>query len=133
MNAKDIISLAAAGFTKDQIVTLMEHMEPAAPVGAPQTAPLAAAAQYPYVSPTPAGTAPQPPYMPQDQNAAPPVQYYPAQTSLDDLIAELKGLRQEVVNGNINHSQQPQQGTATVDDILASIIAPPSKEGGQKT
>lgn len=118
MNAKDIINLAAAGFTKDQIVMVMEQLEPDRPASTET-----GHSGMPIYNPV------QPPF---NAPAQPPVQSPPE--PWDALIAELKGLRQEVINGNINNSQQPQTQQPTVDDILASIIAPPNKEtGGNNT
>lgn len=49
-----------------------------------------------------------------------------AQTALDATLAKLNESITKMQAANIQQSQQPPQGES-VDDILASIIAPPSK------
>ena len=104
MTYKDIIALANAGYTADQIGQLarVEQMEPAA---APVPQPAAAPVQQPTAAPV-------------QQPAAAPVQ--PADYST--IMAELLGIKQAVQAGNLQQAQQP--AVMTPDAILANIIAP---------
>lgn len=107
MNYEDVVALAKAGFTADQII-LMQHpqdpkpAEPAEPAPAPAPAP----------EPTPAPAEPVP--------AATP--------DLGKLITDgFAKLNETLVKTNLQQAQQPPQ--ETVDDILASIINPPLAAG----
>lgn len=103
MNYEDVVALAKAGFTADQII-LMQHPQdpkPAEPVPA-EPAPAESA------EPTPAEPA-----------AAP---------DLGKLITDgFAKLNETLVKTNLQQAQQPPQ--ETVDDILASIINPPLAAG----
>lgn len=103
MNYEDVVALAKAGFTADQII-LMQHpqdpkpAEPAEPAPAPE--------------PTPAPAEPVP--------AATP--------DLGKLITDgFAKLNETLVKTNLQQAQQPPQ--ETVDDILATIINPPLAAG----
>ena len=99
MEVKDILALANAGFTAEQIAILARTAEAQPPAGSP------APAQ------PPAGEAVTP-------------------SPWDDVMKEIKELKQSAVLGNILGSAQPaEQG---VNDILAEIINPPLKEGDKK-
>lgn len=105
MNYEDVVALAKAGFTADQII-LMQHPQdpkPAEPVPA---------------EPTPAEPVPAEP-APADPAAAP---------DLGKLITDgFAKLNETLVKTNLQQAQQPPQ--ETVDDILASIINPPLAAG----
>lgn len=104
-NNEDILILAKAGFTAQQIAALNQ----VAPAPAPEPAP----AQEPAPAPAPA-PAPEP---------APA----PAQgATIDDVLKSVQGLTQTFQNGFILSGQQPKPVTA--EDILANIINPPSNE-----
>ena len=103
MNYEDVVALAKAGFTADQII-LMQH---------PQ-------------DPKPAEPAEPAPAEPAEPAPAEPV---PAATpDLGKLITDgFAKLNETLVKTNLQQAQQPPQ--ETVDDILASIINPPLAAG----
>ena len=112
-NNEDILTLAKAGFTAQQIAALNTIGAPApAPAPAPEPAPAPAPAPEPAPAPAPA---PEP---------APA----PAAT-MDEILKSVQGLTQTFQNGFIMGAQQPKPVTA--EEILANIINPPSpkKEG----
>lgn len=103
MKQEDILALAKAGFTRDQIVALAGLQT--APV--PQTAPVQQ-------------TVPV-------QQTAPVQQTDPVQqteTSGDPVLDALLGLRADMKKQALLFSSQPTTQTETTDDILASIINP---------
>lgn len=103
---EDILTLAKAGFTAQQIAALNTlSVQPApAPTLTPAPAP----------TPTPAPT-PAPAQTPAPAPA-------PAPDPLTQILAQLQ------LNA-VNATQQP--AAQTMDDILAEIINPPTKEGGK--
>lgn len=103
MKQEDIVALAKAGFTRDQIVALAGLQT--APV--PQTAPVSQ-------------TAPVPQTVPAQQTV--PVQQ--TETSGDPILDALLGLREDMKKQALLFSSQPLTQTETTDDILASIINP---------
>ena len=116
-NNEDILILAKAGFSAQQIAALnMATTTPAqaAPAQAAPTAPAQA---------TPAQAAPA---------QAAPAQAAPAQTApaptqgatVDDVLKSVKDLTATFQNGFMLNTQQPKPVTA--EDILANIINPPS-------
>lgn len=113
MNKDDILALAKAGFTRDQIVALAGITAPA-PTPAPTPAPAPAPA------PTPAPT-PAPIPVP-----APTPAPAPTPTS-DPVLDAVLGLRDDMKKQALLLSGQPAQTAETTDDILASIINPPMK------
>ena len=98
MNLNDILTLARAGFTADQISKISKLRNPEKPAQ-DQPAPSA-----PPAPPTP----PAPP--------APPAQ------PENDVSAQIAALTAAIQANAIVQSKQPK--TETVDDILASIIDP---------
>ena len=94
----DILTLAKAGFTANQIIALGSIQTPApAPAPAP-------------VAPAPVAPAPA-----------------PAPDPFQQLFEQMTGIKQAIQSNNIQNSSivtQPQ----TTDDILASIIQPTKKE-----
>ena len=115
----DILTLAKAGFTANQIIALGSIQTPApapAPV-APAPAPVAPA-------PAPAPVAPAPAPAPVAPVAPAPA---PAPDPFQQLFEQMTGIKQAIQSNNIQNSSivtQPQ----TTDDILASIIQPTKKE-----
>ena len=99
-NNEDILTLAKAGFTAQQIAAL-SVVQPAQ-VQTP-VAPAPAA-------PAPAPTAPAAPAAPQ--------------ASIESVLASINGLSQQMQQGFIQQTQQP--APATAEDILAEIINPPT-------
>ena len=97
MKQEDIVALAKAGFTREQIVALAGLQT--APVQ--QTVPV--------------------------QQTAPVQQTVPVQqteTSGDPVLDALLGLREDMKKQALLFSSQPATRTETTDDILASIINP---------
>ena len=102
---EDILTLAKAGFTAQQIAAL--NIVEKAPVPAPAPEPEPAPAPEPEPAPAPA-PAPDP---------------APAST-MDEILKSVQGLTQTFQNGFIMGAQQPKPVTA--EEILANIINPPS-------
>ena len=122
-NNEEILTLAKAGFTAQQIAALnmvgnaasvAPTTPPAAPdVAAPTPAPVAA----PVLAPTPAPVAPA---------AAPaPTTAAPQGATADDILKAISGLSAQVTTGLIQTTPQP--SPATAESILAEIINPPQK------
>ena len=115
MNINDILTLAKAGFTSDQIIRLVsvgvEDDERKAPGASPEPASNA--------SPAPAPAPPEPAPAPAPAAAPEPAPGYA------DLLAAINGLNSTIKKSNISASSQP--ATPTVDDILAEIINPPGR------
>ena len=98
MDIKDIIALANAGFTAQQIATMATTAPAPAPVPAPAPAPA------PVPVPAPA----------------------PAPVPVDPIMEQLKALTTAVQTNAIINSQLPITQPETPEDILASIINPPT-------
>ena len=110
-NNEDILVLAKAGFTAQQIAALNSvAAAPVAPV-APETP-----------APAPAPVAPAPAPAP-EAPAAPPTA---APHSVDDVLAAISGLSASIQNANLLAAQMPTE-QKTAETILASIINPPTK------
>ena len=116
-NNEDILTLAKAGFTAQQIAALNTVQQDPAPqpepAPAPQPEPQPATAPAPQPEPAPA---PQP---------AP---------STNDILAEISALHKDMQSALLQTSQQPNGGQPqTSEQILAQIINPtyPQKEGGR--
>lgn len=104
MDIKDIIALANAGFTAQQIATMATTAPAPAPVPAPAPAPAPAPVPVPAPAPVPA-SAPVP---------------------VDPIMEQLKALTTAVQTNAIINSQLPITQPETPEDILASIINPPT-------
>ena len=104
MEIKDILALAHAGFNYEQIMAMANGpaQVQTQPVAQVQTQPVA-----------------------QVQPYALPFGYY-AQPAQNDIMEQLKALTGAVQTANINRSVQP--AVRNADDVVASIINPPSKE-----
>lgn len=102
MKINDIITLTQAGWTKDEIMSLVNNEAQDQP-------------QQPD---------PQPEQQPAAQPAAQPEQ--PAQLSMDDRFAQMETKLDYVINRfnymAVQNSQQPDQPGETVEDILASVV-----------
>ena len=112
MQLNDIIALAKAGFTAEQIGALAQL-----PADQPQ----------PEVQPQPT---PQPQPEPNPQPT-------PPEDPMEKLMAELGALRGQIQQINLAGAQQPQPKQApkpelTSMDVLANIIAPPRQGGATK-
>ena len=97
---EDILTLAKAGFTAQQIAALNIVEKAPAPAPAPEPEPAPAPAPAPAPDPAPAST-------------------------MDEILKSVQGLTQTFQNGFIMGAQQPKPVTA--EEILANIINPPSK------
>ena len=106
MDIKDIIALANAGFTAQQIATMATTAPAPAPVPAPAPAPAPAPVPAPAPAPVPAPA--------------------PAPVPVDPIMEQLKALTTAVQTNAIINSQLPITQPETPEDILASIINPPT-------
>ena len=116
MKQEDIVALARAGFTREQIVALA-GLQQTAPIQ--QTVPVQ---QTPPVHQTVPiqQTAPVQQTVPVQQTA--PVQQ--SESSGDPVLDALLGLRDDMKKQALLFSSQPANQTETTNDILASIINP---------
>lgn len=105
-NNDDILVLAKAGFSAQQIAAL--NMVGAQPQLQPQPQP----------QPIPESK-PQPQPIPETKPETPP-----QGASIDDVLKSVEGLTKTFQNGFMMSAQQPQPVTA--EDILAKIINPPT-------
>ena len=108
MNYSDIIALARAGFTAQQIA----QMAQAEPAPAPVT-------QEPAPAPVPQETAPAP--VPQEPTPAP--------DQFSAILAEMQMLKQTMQAQNRQNAELIPPAPQSAQDILSSIIAPPKKNG----
>ena len=117
-NNEEILTLAKAGFTAQQIAALnmvgsaaptVDTTVPTAPTGAQAPTVTAPQIQQPT---TPAPAAPAPTPAPQGATA-------------DDILKAISGLSAQVTTGLIQSTPQPTPATA--ESILAEIINPPQK------
>ena len=100
-NNEEILTLAKAGFTAQQIAAL--NMVGTAPAPEPAPAPVATPAPEP--APAPVAT--------------------PQGATADDILKAISGLSAQVTTGLIQTTPQPTPATA--ESILAEIINPPQK------
>ena len=118
-NNEDILTLAKAGFTAQQIAALSVVGSAAPTVNT--TAPIAPVDQ---VAPTaPATMTPQPTTPAPAAPAAPAAT--PQGATADDILKAISGLSAQVTTGLIQSTPQPTPATA--ESILAEIINPPQK------
>ena len=118
MNIADVVTLARAGFTADQIARMYATPAPVAQV-APAPVAQVAPAPVAQVAPTPvAQVAPTP----VAQVAPAPVAQVAPTPDNNPVMEQLKMLTATLQANAILNSNQPKQ--ETVDDILASIINP---------
>ena len=128
MTNDDILVLAKAGFTAQQIAALSQV----------QTQPPVVQAQSPVVPPT----APVAPAAPMQPTGAMPIVAAPSQqtptggamqqtaapapNSTDEILKAIGGLTTTIQSSMLQNTQQPQ--TPTAESILAEIINPPTKD-----
>lgn len=103
MKIEDLVALAKAGYTPEQVAALLRMDAPETPTAA-DTAPAPAPVEEP--APAPAPT---------------PAQAQSAH-NVDDLFAEMQRLAGVIQAGNIAGSQAP--APATADEVLAQILDP---------
>lgn len=108
MKIEDIIALAGAGFSKQDIIKIAGTVSTPAPAPAPAPAPTSAPASAP-------------------ESVSAPV---PAQDVFNQRMGVLDNRLDEITKliqvGNLSNSQIPEP--PTTEDMLASIINPPVKE-----
>lgn len=112
MTQEDIIALAHAGFSRSEILAMIQP-DPAAPQPEPQPAP---------------DPAPDPAPQPEPQPAADPAPAAPQQPSNQDVLAAINSLTEAIQNINRNSAQQPGQNRLTGDDVMAGFIRPPRSD-----
>lgn len=108
-NNEDILTLAKAGFTAQQIAALSQVQQPVAPEAAPA----------PEVTP-PAPEAPE--------VVTPPAQPTVAPHTVDDVLSAITGLSQQMQQNNLLNMTQAQPVQKTATEVLAQIINPPTKK-----
>ena len=127
MKQEDIVALAKAGFTREQIVALagLQTAPVQQTVPAQQTVPVQQTAPVQQSIPD-QQAAPVPQTVPVQQSV-PVQQTVPAQqteTSGDPVLDALLGLREDMKKQALLFSSQPPTHQETTNDILASIINP---------
>lgn len=128
MNVNEIVALANAGFTAQQIAVLASQAQPIPqPVQQPIAQPIQQALQtlpvqpvVPIMQPVQAAAVQQP-AAPAQQPMQQPGQI-PGQVDFSALMGKLDNIGAQIQQQNIIGSQQP--AVQTADDILAEIIAP---------
>ncbi|MBR2702265.1 MAG: hypothetical protein IKE77_09285 [Erysipelotrichaceae bacterium] len=100
-NNEDILTLARAGFTAQQIAALNQVQQPVAPEVAP------AAPEAPEAPVTPPTAAPH---------------------TVDDVLSAITGLSQQMQQNNLLNMTQVQPAQKTATEVLAQIINPPTKK-----
>jgi hypothetical protein len=115
----DVLTLARAGFTAEQITGLLQP-------AAPEAQPAPAQPETPQAPPAaPAQPAPQAaPAQTEAQPAAQPDPYA-------KLMEELGQIKAQIQQSNRSQAQQPEAQQLTGDQVLANIIAPPRKAGAK--
>ena len=114
MDINDIVTLAKAGFTAEQIAKMNTMQTQQTP---PQTQPPTPPQTQP---PTPPQT--QPPTPQQTQPPTPP----PTPSPMDALMAQVMNLTNAIQANALGNTSMPTPENA--DDILATIIDPPTKK-----
>lgn len=117
-NNEDILTLAKAGFTAQQIAALSQVQTVAPAVQAPTVQTQA---------PTPAAPAPQMPITAVQAGIVPTPVQTQAPSATDDILKAINGLSTTIQSGMLQNAQQPTPPTA--ESILAEIINPPIKKG----
>lgn len=112
MNVSDIIALAKAGFTAEQIGALAT-----VPV---ELTPAPAAPAETVTPPAPAPTEPVTPPAP------------PAADPLSAVLAEMAALKKVVQQQNVRGAELIPPQPETAEEVLAKLIAPPAKPGDNK-
>lgn len=115
MNYSDIIALARAGFTAQQIAQMSQAEQTPAPV---------------QQEPAPVQQEPAPAPVQQEPAPAPvPQETAPAPDQLTAILAEMQTLKQTMQAQNRQNAELIPPTPQSAQDILSSIIAPPKKNG----
>ena len=112
-NNEDILTLAKAGFTAQQIAALSQVQQPVAPEVAP---------------PAPAAPEVTPPAQVAPEVTTPPAQPTVAPHTVDDVLSAITGLSQQMQQNNLLNMTQVQPVQKTATEVLAQIINPPTKK-----
>lgn len=115
MTIEDILNLTRAGFTKAEIMALV-NPAPESPQNAPEQA---------QPEPEPETPAPAPEPVPAEPAAPAPAPEAPAGPTTQDLMAAIQGLTAAMQSANRNMAQMPDQHQLNGEDVLAQIIRPP--------
>ena len=115
MNIDDIIALSRAGFTKSEIMALVQPA-PESPQNAQEQAQPAPQPETPAPAEDPKPAEPAPPAPAPAASAGPTTQ---------DLMAAIQGLTAAMQGANRNLAQMPDQHVMSGEDVLAQIIRPP--------
>lgn len=121
-NNEDILTLAKAGFTAQQIAALnMVGTAPAAtePVQLPDGSGVMVGNLPPVAPAAPAAPAPAP---------APVTPPTVAPHTVDDVLSAITGLSEQMQANNLLNMTQPQPVQKTATEVLAQIINPPIKK-----
>ena len=113
-NNEDILTLAKAGFTAQQIAAL-NQVQPVAPE---VTTTLPAA---------PEATPPAQVQTPPAQVQTPPAQSTVAPHTVDDVLSAITGLSQQMQQNNLLNATLESAQPKTATEVLAQIINPPTK------
>lgn len=124
MKYSEIITLAQAGFTAQQIAQMAQVEEEPAPV--PQEPRGLAAILTEMQTLVPATSRPTPDPQPAP---APDLQPSPAPDQLSAILAEMQTLKQTMQAQNRQNAELIPPAPQSAQDILSSIIAPPKKNG----
>lgn len=121
-NNEDILTLAKAGFTAQQIAALSQVQQPVAPEVITPAAPVTP----PTIAQAPAAPAPTAPAAP--EVTTPPAQPTVAPHTVDDVLSAITGLSQQMQQNNLLNMTQVQPVQKTATEVLAQIINPPTKK-----
>ena len=72
----------------------------------------------------------EPDQVPANENKKDP-ELDPLQTKLDELTKAMQKMSNSIISSNLNRSVSDSEPEKTLDDILASVINPPTKKGGK--
>ena len=112
---EQIAALCAAGFTRDDIMTILHHSAQApAQTPAPDPAPAPAPDPAPAPAPDPApAPAPDPAPAPMSNDFA------------QQILREMGALKSAIQSNNRNTASMPTETAPTAEQVLANIIVPP--------
>ena len=122
-NNEDILILAKAGFTAQQIAAL--NMVGSAAPTVDTTVPTAPTGSVVPTAPAVQTQQPTTPAVQTQQPTTPAPTQAPQGATTDDILKAISGLSQQVTTGLIQTTPQPTPATA--ESILAEIINPPQK------
>lgn len=115
-NNEDILTLAKAGFTAQQIAALNQVQQPVAPE-----------VTTPPAQVTPEVTPPAQVQTPPAQVQTPPAQPTVAPHTVDDVLSAITGLSQQMQQNNLLNATLESAQPKTATEVLAQIINPPTK------